>query len=137
MPTFHTKLTYAQAADDLSKMRGMVEGWDSYGAKPPSDEALKKAGEYLRMTYERDVAVDRVSPSVIGGVGITVRKGRDDPREVYYEWDNGGRGYVMFSDRSGKYPAPDGISIHELVDQTYMIQEAVAFLHGDDATAVK
>lgn len=56
----------------LTSMRTMVAGWDSYDAEPPIDIAIDNALRVLRVIWTCDdpPQVEMVVPSVEGGVGI-------------------------------------------------------------------
>lgn len=82
----------------LEKLQGFIRlkrGWDGYRAKPPTAHAIFNAEEFLSSLRVADVEPKRVAPSVVGGVGVTLRAAE---RKSYVEFYNDGRVYVMHSD---------------------------------------
>lgn len=78
----------------LVRARTVRIGWDGFSAAPPSDYALKGAEEFLTLVLSNGLDPSRVEPSVVGGVGITFRKGE---RSVYAEILNGGKVVIVNS----------------------------------------
>jgi len=78
----------------LDAMRSLRIGWNGYDAKPPSELAVTTASSYLDQLASEQLAPTRVAPSVVGGVGITCRKG---DRGVYVEFYNDGRVHALFA----------------------------------------
>ena len=75
----------------VEQLGGLVKGWDSYNADPPSGLAISLAEAYLDIGGKPD----RIKPSVIGGVGITTRR---LGRKCYLEIQNDGHTHLLFSD---------------------------------------
>jgi hypothetical protein len=79
---------------ELHRISGMETGWDSYGAEPPSAEAIRASQEILQ-----DLAGDLILPSMIvpsadGGVSIYFMAG---DRTVYVEsYNHGSQALVMY-----------------------------------------
>ncbi|HUG94014.1 MAG TPA: hypothetical protein VML55_24500 [Planctomycetaceae bacterium] len=81
----------------LEELRSLAQGWDSYSADPPSQDAIARTEQFLSVLQASGLQPTRIDASVMGGVGITHRKGR---RKVYVEFYNDGRVHALFSDRT-------------------------------------
>jgi hypothetical protein len=79
----------------LEEFKSLSRGWDSYKAPAPNLVARTNAKEFLDVLCIAELEPSRMRPSVVGGVGITFRKGE---KKVYVEFLNDGRVYVLFSD---------------------------------------
>lgn len=82
-------------AAKLATIRCLTPGWDGYAAPAPSDQALDLACSLVEFLRLRRFLPSRVAPSVVGGIGITFRKGN---RKVYVEVTNRGTVNSLFSD---------------------------------------
>ena len=83
----------------LQELRLLQPGWDSYSAEPPTQEAITSAERFLYALQSASLEPTRIDASVMGGVGVTHRKGQ---RKVYIEFYNDGRVHALFSDRTPK-----------------------------------
>ena len=81
--------------EKLDSYLGLAPGWDGYSALPPSSLAVERAKEFLALLRGAELEPARVRPSVVSGIGLTIRKGR---RKVYVEFYNEGTVYALFSD---------------------------------------
>jgi hypothetical protein len=95
-------VTYETSSDEmnqlqsrLSKIGSLSAGWDGYSAPAPSSSALRIAKDLLKTFCREDFAPKRVSPSAVGGVGITHKR---KTRKIYIEIYNNGEVYALFSD---------------------------------------
>lgn len=61
---------------------------------PPTEAAIAASLEFLAFVQVVDLAPSRLAPSVVGGIGITFRRG---DRRVYVEFKNDGVGHALFS----------------------------------------
>lgn len=59
----------------LKELATLEADWDSYGADPPSADALGRARSFLFVSAFHLAYPAKVNPSVIGGVGVTYRTG--------------------------------------------------------------
>lgn len=69
--------------DDFENLRQQVgglarlpKGWDSYGADPPNETAIKTSSDFIGILRDYQLRPTKVSPSAEGGVGICFE--RDD-----------------------------------------------------------
>lgn len=103
---------------ELDKMRRIEHGWDGYGAPAPSDAAILNAEGFMSHLQKKNLNPSRVAPSVVGGVGITRKKGK---RRVYVEFFNDGQVYALFSDNvtapRSRRIAPDYDEYHRLIQE--------------------
>jgi len=70
----------------LNDMRQLRPGGDSYDAEMPSEAIISTVGGYMQVTLA-SLMPDRLSPSVVGGIGITYRV---PGRKAYLEFGNAG-----------------------------------------------
>jgi hypothetical protein len=86
--------------DWQAKLDAMLElepGWNGYDAPTPTHEAVETASYMIMATYQGKEFLNRVSPSVNGGVGITFKNpDAKEYRKVYLEIDQGGETAAMF-----------------------------------------
>lgn len=83
---------YSSLGDQLSSLKMLESGWDSYSAPKPSDSAInatEQALQDLRRLYAEPAAV---MPSADGGVGICFVKGR---RLAQVEFLNNGEAHAL------------------------------------------
>jgi hypothetical protein len=86
------------AEGELHRISSMEPDWDSYGAEPPSADAIRTSKEILK-----DLAGDLILPSTIvpssgGGVSIYFMRGN---RTVYIESYNQGSQALVTYDQQG------------------------------------
>ena len=86
-------------ADKLWGFARLRRGWNGYAADKPPGLPLYQAEDFLFSLRVGDITSSRVAPSVVGGVGITIREGT---RKAYIEFSNDGRVYVMLSTGKGE-----------------------------------
>lgn len=79
----------------LDEFAALKKGWNSYRADAPSSLAINTANAVLSALAVANLTPSKVSPSAVGGVGITVREGG---RRAYVECYNDGVVYRMLSD---------------------------------------
>jgi hypothetical protein len=79
----------------LATLGSLPAGWDGYGAAPPAVPAIQNAEGFLRSIPASGPFPELLSPSVVGGVGLTFA---GEAGEVYVEFYNDGRVYAVFSD---------------------------------------
>jgi hypothetical protein len=77
----------------------LKDDWNSYNAARPTSLAVGNAEKFLDVLCVAKVKPKRVSPSSVGGIGITVRRGE---RKAYIEFLNAGKTFVLFSDGIGE-----------------------------------
>jgi hypothetical protein len=73
----------------------LERGWNGYDAPPPAEKAMITAKNLIATMLDEGLAPNRVTPSVVGGIGITKRY---EDRKVYFEIQNDGKVYALFSD---------------------------------------
>jgi hypothetical protein len=84
----------SQWGQKLRDMMGLKDGWNSYSAPAPTQEAIVNASRFL---MDVNILPSRVAPSAVAGVGITYRNG---DRKVYVEFFNAGSAHALFADDS-------------------------------------
>jgi len=96
------RVMYNTASDEMSqlqikltKLHRLPPGWDGYSAPAPSERAITTAESLLSALLREDFAPRRISPSSVGGIGITHKR---ESRKVYVEIYNSGEVYALFSD---------------------------------------
>src|SRR5262245_54926616 len=82
-------------AEKFSRISRLQEGWNGYTAPAPTETAVLLARSFIDMLVREKYEPRRLAPSVVGGVGVTQRKGK---RSVYVEIYNDGRVLALFSD---------------------------------------
>lgn len=86
-------------AQNLRALRTMEPDWDSYGAEPPSEEAVQRAGSFLANGHNLPCQPSAVTASAEGGVALMFT-GAGGQR-VLVEFLNSGEDYGLFYDLSG------------------------------------
>jgi len=94
----HHPPEWSEVFSRLDRLSGLRDGWNSYAAPRPAQDAISNAREFLNVLLAARLMPTRVRPSAIGGVGITFRRGI---RKVYVEFLNNGHAHVLFSDGVG------------------------------------
>lgn len=79
----------------LESFENLEMGWDGYNAAPPSIVSITNARRVLRLLSVAYLKPSSVSPSIVGGIGITIRS---DVRKSYIECYNNGSIYLLLSD---------------------------------------
>lgn len=79
----------------LESFRLLRSGWNSYNAPPPSKESLEAAKRFLAVTENRNLRPSRITPSVVGGVGITIRR---SGKKGFVEFYNSGKVCLLLSE---------------------------------------
>lgn len=95
---------FSKWSEKLQRLATLQDGWDSYRAPGPSSDALQRARSVLAALSNGDCEPSRIAPSVVGGIGITCRRG---PRKAYLEICNNGSTCVLFSDGQSDPHAED------------------------------
>src|SRR5688500_5263194 len=100
---FQNKLIRRAMAERLHKAQGyynkidcfatLQKGWDSYNAEPPSQKCINEAKFVINRL---SILPHKVSPSVIGGIGISWKY---DDNYIYLEIYNDGEKYITHSNR--------------------------------------
>jgi hypothetical protein len=85
--------------EKFQSFQSLKKGWDRYDALPPSERALATAESFLEALMVFEAQPSRVAPSVVGGVGVTLRRGS---RKAYFEFYNDGNACALFSDGEGE-----------------------------------
>lgn len=101
------------AQDKLRRMEQLKDGWDSYSAPAPSIDVINRARAFLRILKIAKYFPDAVRPSVVGGVGITLREGDS---MAYIEFLNDGNVLLLLTDGEDE----DTISEHATNDTGYL-----------------
>jgi hypothetical protein len=78
----------------LVGLSNLKQGWNGK-AEAPNTEAIKRAQAVLNVSQRLDLCPERVSPSSVGGIGITFRR---KPYKVYLELLNTGTILSLYSD---------------------------------------
>src|SRR5262245_29066699 len=79
----------------LSSFLSLEKGWNGYAASPPGDIAVNNALQFLDALPVEELKPARLSPSAVGGVGMTFRRAE---RKAYVEFYNDGKICALFSD---------------------------------------
>ncbi len=79
--------------DNLAKLE---KNWDSYGADPPNELAIKNCKTFIDVNEQDEYKLPKVKPSVCGGIGMTFRG--KDKLKVYIEFNNDGDCFASFTD---------------------------------------
>lgn len=90
---------WQQLYDRLTSFSSLGEGWDGYSAAPPTKLACENAREFVEVLLLGELVPSRCKPSVVGGVGVTLKKGC---RRVYVEFYNDGSAHSLKSDGTGE-----------------------------------
>lgn len=121
--------------DRLEELRTFEQGWDSYDAEAPSDQAIDNARAFmafLRMTGREPATLN---PSTVGGVGFTFREGK---RSVYIEFRNTGNAHAAFMG-AGKprvekvIQDPDGFRAVMHKAEMHLYEQDAAAARSDEA----
>jgi hypothetical protein len=82
------------AEGELQRISNMVADWDSYGAEPPSADAIRASQEILAELAGALILPSTIVPSAEGGVSIYFMRGS---RTVYVEsYNRGSQALVMY-----------------------------------------
>jgi len=82
----------------LDRISNMERDWDSYGAEPPSADAVRASKEILEELAGALILPSTIVPSAEGGVSIYFMTGR---RTVYVESYNQGSQALVMYDNNG------------------------------------
>jgi hypothetical protein len=110
----------------LIDLESLSAGWDSYKAPAPAARAITRAYYFLSRLRIADLLPNRCAPSVIGGIGVTLRRG---PREVCVEFYNEGNIHSLFSDDATEQMDDKPVS-PDPTDQDAFIAEAQRYLNA-------
>lgn len=80
----------------LNSFRRLAPGWDSYNAPPPSAESIAHARDFCHTLAQHRAEPYRVNPTVVGGVGVTIKRDHAATRSVYVEFRNTGNAHAAF-----------------------------------------
>jgi hypothetical protein len=81
----------------LRSLADLSNGWNSYEAPSPSQDAIRNARGFLALLSIRGLKPDRLEPSAMGGIGISFTSAK---REVATELYNNGTAHALFADDS-------------------------------------
>jgi hypothetical protein len=84
----------------ITRCETLVDGWDSYDAKPPTPEVITAARQLLAVVLAKKAPIDRLNPSVVGGIGFTFRL-TAEAHHVYVEFRNTGTCHALYHDPKG------------------------------------
>ncbi len=97
--TFWTiKYGLIDAERELDRISNMEPDWDSYGAEPPSDNAIRATRETLKELAGDLLLPSAIVPSAEGGVSIYFMSGN---RTAYIETYNQGSQALVMYDQQG------------------------------------
>lgn len=103
----------------LASFRSLKKGWDGYKATPPDLKPVHLVSGFLDLLRQNRYLPSRLAPSVVGGVGVSFRKGG---LKVYVEFSNKGTVHALFSDGVSepvvKQVMPDSAGYRALVATT-------------------
>lgn len=78
----------------LQSLAALKPDWDTYGAEPPNDTALRLAHAALRQLHQAACLPDTIAPSVEAGVAFSFVHGR---KHADIEFTNDGEVFVITS----------------------------------------
>jgi hypothetical protein len=84
----------------LHRISNLETDWDSYGAEPPSADAVQASREILREIAGAQILPSTIVPSAEGGVSIYFMT-KAGNRTAYVESDNQGSQALVMYDRDG------------------------------------
>jgi hypothetical protein len=97
--TFLTiKYGLIDAEGALERISNMETDWDSYGAEPPSPEAIRASKEILEELAGALILPSTIAPSAEGGVSVYFMTGN---RTAYVETYNQGSQALVMYDQNG------------------------------------
>jgi hypothetical protein len=95
--------------DELARLSQLQPNWDSYGAEPPSGEAIRSARSILGELFSGLILPSAIVPSAGGGVSIYFMKG---VRTSYIEnYNSGAQALVMFDQEGNSEVLELGIEV--------------------------
>ena len=109
----------AECCRPLEELLELTEGWDSYGAAPPSELAVSLASGILRRLNDAGAPLPRTSPSAEDGVCMSFRNGC-----LYADIEcfNSGEVLAAISDGKGQQHVWEvGSSVPEIIETTRLI----------------
>jgi hypothetical protein len=124
-PLGHTEDWLMPLLDKLKSFLRLPRGWNGYNAPEPEQMAVVQAEDFLFAMRLADLKPNRMAPSVMGGVGVTLRK---DNRKAYVEFYNNGRVHVLFSDGESE-PTTHAVR-NDNRDYDNLILEIRRYLHA-------
>jgi hypothetical protein len=84
--------TFTALRDQLSKLRGLQAGWDSYGAPAPNEVALAAAESALDTLRTLIVQPTSILPSADGGIGVCFTH---NDQYAHIEFENSGDTWIL------------------------------------------
>lgn len=108
----------------LNALRHLSSGWDGHRAAPPAPIALETAARIAQTLEEHELRVTRIAPSVVGGIGITLRTGG---KKFYIEVYNSGLVYVLQASADAE-PRSYPVRAESSRDRSAIAQQARAHL---------
>jgi len=100
-------------------MACLQRGWNGYDAPPPNEAAVEIARRLALALNEYYKAPSRTAPSVVGGVGLTIRS---KSAKAYIEVYNDKAVYWMYSDGESE-PEVHRVDIFDDLEQQRLIEE--------------
>lgn len=88
----------AKGASVSDALLELEDGWDSYKAPKPSERAVACARRFEALISPWNMQ-PVIQPSVVGGVGVTFRRGKT--AHCYVEFVNDGETWALFSRETG------------------------------------
>lgn len=83
---------YNARLDELSRLRVLENGWDSYGSAPPTEAAISLATRSLEALKQFLAIPAAIRPSNEGGVGVCFTEGA---KYAHIEFLNNGEAYAV------------------------------------------
>jgi hypothetical protein len=127
----HRRSILRELIERVSRLGGLKKGWNSYSAPAPTSVAIGNAKAMLVLASAAGIIPECISPSAIGGVGVTFAAGS---REVAVEFYNAGNAHALFSDKETESldtaPVAPGVEGY-----SKLLQDARRYLYGQNAAA--
>ena len=115
---------WAWCFDKLESLEHQPADWTPECGVLPTCEVIVGVRAMLEMLRQRRMVPSRLSPSVIGGIGITFTRG---DRKAYVEFNNKGSVHVLYSDGVTD-PKVDKILSNE-IGYSGLIEGIKSYLH--------
>lgn len=108
----------------LDSLSSQPADWPSEAGPFPTRQVLDQVRSFLTILRSQAESPSRLSPSVVGGIGVTFRKA---DRKAYVEFNNTGSVHVLFSDGVAD-PIVEKVA-PEVVGYSQVIAKIKAYLH--------
>jgi hypothetical protein len=90
----HERIERKNWLQQLESFAELQAGWNSYSAPTPSQAAINNAKALVVEAIDLGLAIERVEPSAMGGIGVTFEA---EPKEVVVEFYNNGTAHALFA----------------------------------------